>query len=87
MGLVGATEQMIAYQIKKVAKIEMVEVPFEGGGDLMVAVLGGHVDLGMGEPAELTGQVEAKKVRILCCLYGKQVATLPDVPTMKEIGL
>ncbi len=84
LGLVGATEQMIAYQIKKVAKIDMVEVPFEGGGDLLVAVLGGHVDLGMGEPAELMGQVDAKKVRILCVFTEKRVATLPDVPTAKE---
>ena len=84
LGLVGATEQMIAYQVKKVAKIDMVEVPFEGGGDLLVAVLGGHVDLGMGEPAELMGQVDAKKVRILCVFTEKRVATLPDVPTAKE---
>lgn len=82
----GSVEHMIAHQIQKVAKINIVPVTFEGGGDLLVAVLGGHVDLGLGEPGEVMGQVEAKKVRILANFTGGRLAQLPDVPTMKELG-
>lgn len=82
----GSVEHMIGYQIQKVAKIEVVPVTFEGGGDLLVAVLGGHVDLGLGEPGEVMGQVEGKKVRILACFTDKRLEQLPDVPTMRELG-
>lgn len=82
----GSVEHMIGHQIQKVAKIEVVPVTFEGGGDLLVAVLGGHVDLGLGEPGEVMGQVEGKKVRILACFTEKRLDLLPDVPTMKELG-
>ncbi|HBB16651.1 MAG TPA: tripartite tricarboxylate transporter substrate binding protein, partial [Syntrophus sp. (in: bacteria)] len=82
----GSVEHMIGHQIQKVAKIEVVPVTFEGGGDLLVAVLGGHVDLGLGEPGEVMGQVEGKKVRILACFTDKRLDLLPEVPTMKELG-
>ncbi len=82
----GSVEHMIGHQIQKVAKIEVVPVTFEGGGDLLIAVLGGHVDLGIGEPGEVMGQVEAKKLRILASFTEKRLTLLPDVPTMKEIG-
>lgn len=82
----GSVEHMIAHQIQKVASINVVPVTFEGGGDLLVAVLGGHVDLGLGEPGEVMGQVEAKKVRILANFTGGRLDQLPDVPAMKELG-
>lgn len=82
----GSIEHMIGHQIQKVAKIEVVPVNFEGGGDLLVAVLGGHVDLGLGEPGEVMGQVEGKKVRILACFTENRLPLIPDVPTMKELG-
>ena len=82
----GSVEHMIGHQIQKVANISVVPVTFEGGGDLLVAVLGGHVDLGLGEPGEVMGQVEGKKVRILACFTEKRLDLLPDVPTMKELG-
>ena len=82
----GSVEHMIGHQIQKVANINVVPVTFEGGGDLLVAVLGGHVDLGLGEPGEVMGQVEGKKVRILACFTEKRLDLLPDVPTMKEVG-
>jgi putative tricarboxylic transport membrane protein len=82
----GSIEHMIGHQIQKVAKIEVVPVNFEGGGDLLVAVLGGHVDLGLGEPGEVMGQVEGKKLRVLACFTENRLPLLPDVPTMKELG-
>lgn len=82
----GSIEHMISHHIQKVAKINVVPVTFEGGGDLLIAVLGGHVDLGLGEPGEVMGQVEAKKVRILSNFTAGRLGMLPDIPSMKELG-
>ncbi|MDI7258511.1 MAG: tripartite tricarboxylate transporter substrate binding protein [Thermodesulfobacteriota bacterium] len=83
---VGSVEHMIGYHAQKAAKIDIVPVTFEGGGDLLIAVLGGHVDLGLGEPGEVMGQVEAKKVRILANFTPGRLDQFPDVPSMKELG-
>ena len=83
-GAVGSSDQMVVYKIKTATNVNVATAPFEGGGDLLVAVLGGHVDLGVGEPGELMGQVDAKKVKILAVVTEKRLTTLPNVPTAQE---
>ncbi len=82
----GSVEHMIAHQIQKVAKIQVQPVTFEGGGDLLLAVLGGHVDLGVGEYAEVASQVDAGQVRIINSFTAERLAGT-QIPTAKEQGV
>lgn len=82
----GSVEHMIAHQIQKVAKIQVQPVTFEGGGDLLLAVLGGHVDLGVGEYAEVASQVQAGQVRVVNSFTAQRLAGT-SIPTAKEQGV
>lgn len=82
----GSVEHMIAHQIQKVAKITVQPVTFEGGGDLLLAVLGGHVDLGVGEFAEVAAQVESRQVRIINSFTEKRLPGT-TILTAKEQGI
>lgn len=82
----GSVEHMIAHQIQKVAKIQVQPVTFEGGGDLLLAVLGGHVDLGVGEFAEVASQVQARQVRVINSFTATRL-TGTTIPTAKEQGV
>jgi len=82
----GSVEHMIAHQIQKVAKITVQPVTFEGGGDLLLAVLGGHVDLGVGEFAEVASQVEAGQVRVVNSFTSQRLAGT-TIPTAREQGV
>ncbi len=81
----GSVEHMIAHEMQKVAKIQVQPVTFEGGGDLLVAVLGGHVDLGVGEYAEVASQVQAGQVRVLNSFTEHRIPGA-GFPTAKELG-
>lgn len=81
----GSVEHMIAHHVMSVAKVQVQPVTFEGGGDLLVAVLGGHVDLGVGEYAEIASQVQAGKVRVLNSFTGDRIPGT-TIPTAKELG-
>lgn len=81
----GSVEHMIAHQIQKVAKIAVQPVTFEGGGDLLLAVLGGHVDLGVGEYAEVAAQVEARQVRVVAS-FTRDRLPRSTIPTATEQG-
>ncbi len=81
----GSVEHMIAHQIQKVAKIQVQPVTFEGGGDLLLAVLGGHVDLGVGEFAEVASQVQAGQVRVVNSFTDKRIPR-STIPTATEQG-
>ncbi|HEX7124382.1 MAG TPA: tripartite tricarboxylate transporter substrate binding protein [Thermodesulfobacteriota bacterium] len=81
----GSVEHMLVHNMAKTAKIKVTPVTFEGGGDLLVAVLGGAVDLGIGEPGELVSQVEGKQVRVLAS-FTDQPLPGADYPTAKQQG-
>lgn len=81
----GSVEHMIAHQVQKVAKIKVQPVTFEGGGDLLLAVLGGHVDLGVGEFAEVTSAVQSGQVRVINSFTEKRLAG-SNIPTATEQG-
>ncbi len=82
----GSVEHMIAHQVQKVGKVQVQPVTFEGGGDLLLAVLGGHVDLGIGEYAEVASQVEARQVRVINSFTEKRIPK-STIPTATEQGV
>ena len=62
-------------------------MPTTGGGPIMMAVLGKHVDIGhCVMPAVCAPQLEAKKIRLLAVTSDKRLPAYPDVPTLKELG-
>jgi putative tricarboxylic transport membrane protein len=76
--------------MERLARAGGVKVPIvshEGGGDMMIGVLNGTYDIGIGEVQELQGQLEAGKIRLLATLSEKRLAGLPNLPTAKEQGL
>jgi tripartite-type tricarboxylate transporter receptor subunit TctC len=67
--------------------ISLWHVPYNGGGPAIQAVLGTQVDATVGGPAAMIGQVKAGKLRPLASFGDKRLASLPDVPTLKELGI
>jgi putative tricarboxylic transport membrane protein len=61
-------------------------ISFPSGGERMSALLGGHVDMMVAEPAEIREQVRAGRLRILATVTGSRLAILPNVPTLAEAG-
>jgi len=64
--------------------VEMVHVPYKGGGPAMTAVLGGETELHYPAPAVGVPHVKSGKVRALGFTGAKRLASLPDVPTLGE---
>ncbi|MFZ7104073.1 MAG: Bug family tripartite tricarboxylate transporter substrate binding protein [Peptococcaceae bacterium] len=83
-GTAGNIEFVGARELMKVADFKASLVPFEGGGDAVVSVLGGHLDAGIGEYAEMKASVEAGKIRILATF--NLLPDNPDIQTVEEAG-
>ena len=62
-------------------------IPFRGGGDIVVNVVSGNLDMGMLNYAEAESQIKAGDVRPLMVLSAQRLKVLPDVPTAKEMGI
>jgi tripartite-type tricarboxylate transporter receptor subunit TctC len=68
------------------AGIRMKHIPYSGGGPALTAILGGQVDVGLLGPAVASAQIKAGKLRPLASWGGKRIASMPEVPTLKELG-
>jgi putative tricarboxylic transport membrane protein len=79
-------DRMCTSLLEKDAGVKFSYVPFEGGGDAMVALLGGHVQLCWANPGEALNQLEARKARALAVSSDKRLALLSEVPTFEELG-
>ena len=82
----GSLERQAAEQLKIAAKVNAAVVSHEGGGDMMINVLNGTLDMGVGEMEEIRAQYEGKKVRVIGTFNGTRIPALPDIPTIKESG-
>jgi putative tricarboxylic transport membrane protein len=63
-------------------------VPFEGGGQAMAALLGGHIQVFPGDATEVRGQLEANEIRLLAVLAPSRLpGPFAGVPTAREAGI
>jgi tripartite-type tricarboxylate transporter receptor subunit TctC len=82
----ASLERQAAERLKQASGVQAAIVSHEGGGDMMINVLNGTLDFGVGEIQEIRSQLEGKKVRILATFNADRLPDFPDVPTVKESG-
>jgi len=79
-------DHIFTYLFEKAANIQVKYVPFNSGGEVTTALMGGHIDAAVENPNEIVAQIEAKKARNLAVAARKRLQDAPDVPTFAEKG-
>jgi tripartite-type tricarboxylate transporter receptor subunit TctC len=85
-GVYGALHMPFA-MFESAAGVKFLHVPYNGGGPAMTALVAGQVDMTAGGPSVIAPQARAGKLRVLASWGSKRLASLPDVPTFKELGM
>lgn len=90
-GTVGSQDWMKAALIARAAGVNpraMRYVAYEGGGQALAALLGGHIQVFPGDASEVKGQLAAGEVRVLATLSPNRLpGPFAEVPTAKEQGV
>jgi tripartite-type tricarboxylate transporter receptor subunit TctC len=82
----GTQAHLAGEQFRLSLGLDLVHVPFNGGGPAIAAVVGDHVPIGFGSPAASIPQIKQGNVRALAITSKRRSQILPDVPTMTEAG-
>jgi tripartite-type tricarboxylate transporter receptor subunit TctC len=83
----GGGTHMIILAFEKKAGVSFNHVPFAGGGPMVVAAVGGHIDAMVGSPPEGVPQLESGQLRGLAVFSKKRLDQFPKVPTAIEQGV
>ena len=85
-GGVGSPFHMAGEQFKIAAKLDIVHVPYKGGGPALTDLIGGHISMLFPTMTIALPHVNAGRLRALAVIAPKRSAAQPDVPTMAESG-
>jgi tripartite-type tricarboxylate transporter receptor subunit TctC len=73
--------------VQQASGINLIHVPYKGGGPMTADALGGQVDLAIGSVAVITPHVKGGKLRAIAVTGDKRSNAMPEVPALAEQGL
>ena len=83
---IGGAGHLAGELLKMMAKIDLVHVPFKGGGPAMQAMLGGQIHSYMATPVAAGPHVRAGKAKALATTGAQRDPLMPEIPTVAESG-
>jgi len=83
---IGGAGHLAGELLRSVAKVDIVHVPYKGGGPAMQGFLGGQVDSFFATPISSISQIRAGKAKAVATTGSKRAALMQDVPTVAEQG-
>ena len=83
---VGGAGHLAGELFKQRAGIDVVHIPYKGGGPAMTDLLGGRIDMYVRRAVHRAPHIEAGKARALATTGARRTSTLPNVPTIAESG-
>jgi tripartite-type tricarboxylate transporter receptor subunit TctC len=83
----GTPYRMALEQLKQVASVDLLMIPYKGSPPAITDVIAGQVPIGIDSLVPLAPQVKAGRLRPLGVLSASRTPDLPDVPTSAEAGL
>ena len=86
-GGTGTPQRLAAEMFKLRTGVDMLHVPYKGGGQAMTDLIGGQVLTAFESMPAALPHIKNAKLRPLAVMTAQRVPMLPDVPTMAEAGL
>ena len=83
----GSLAHLTTIVLSQATGAQFEPVAYKGGGPLSADLIGGHVELAMASTAAQARHVASGKMRALVLTGDKRSHTMPDVPTLKELGI
>jgi tripartite-type tricarboxylate transporter receptor subunit TctC len=83
----GTISHLAGELFNNLAKVEMVHVPYKGGGQAIIDLMAGHVQVGFQNILEALPQINAGRVRALAVSTPARSPVVPNIPTVNEAGV
>jgi tripartite-type tricarboxylate transporter receptor subunit TctC len=82
----AGNDGLVGYQLAKAGNFKLNWITYDGAGEETAAMLGGHVDVAIGDASTFLGHVKDGRAKVLAVASKQRVPYLPDVATAEEQG-
>jgi len=82
----GTVFHLTGELFKRQAGVDIVHVPFKGGGPVVQALAGGQITLAFETMLAMTSHMQAGRIRPLAVTSAKRSSVMPELPTVAELG-
>jgi tripartite-type tricarboxylate transporter receptor subunit TctC len=83
----GGSPHMSGELLKSMAQIDIVHVPYKGGGPMLIDLIGGQIQLGFDNLPSSIAHIKSGRVRALAVTTAKRWPGAPEIPTLAEAGV
>jgi tripartite-type tricarboxylate transporter receptor subunit TctC len=83
----GSAMHVLGEAFKREAKIEMEHIAYKGAAPMKQELLAGRIQVGGDQLSSSLAEIRAGTLKVLATTASKRIASMPDVPTVRELGL
>ena len=83
----ASTQNLLAKRLENLAGISMTGIPYKGAAEGNQELIAGRVHLHIGPPLSIVPMFRAGKLKVVAVTGDERLASMPDVPTLKELGV
>jgi putative tricarboxylic transport membrane protein len=82
-----SNDRLMFEAVVRANDVEMSYIPFDSSSESVTAVMGGHANFTFASPSEAINQIQGNLVRALAISSDERFSALPDIATLKELGV
>lgn len=83
----GSTQHLTGEWLKRYAGINLLHVPYKGAAPAVVDLVSGHIPTGILGVSPLTQHLKSGRLRGIVVTTAERTSSLPDIPTLAEVGV
>jgi tripartite-type tricarboxylate transporter receptor subunit TctC len=83
----GSAMHVLGEALKRDAKIEMEHIAYKGAAPMKQELLAGRIQVGGDQLSSSLAEIRAGTLKVLATTASKRIASMPDVPTVRELGM
>jgi tripartite-type tricarboxylate transporter receptor subunit TctC len=83
----GGSPHMSVELLKMMAKLDLVHIPYKGGGPMLTDLIGGQIPMGVDNLPSSMAHIKSGKIRALAVTTATRWPGAPDIPTVAESGV
>jgi tripartite-type tricarboxylate transporter receptor subunit TctC len=84
---IGSTQNILAKRLEKLAGMKMTAIPYKGSAEATQEIVAGRNHVYIGPPLGILPLYQTKKLKVLAVTGDERLASMPEVPTLKESGI